>query len=277
MHMKRLIIAALLLAALASVGAVQRYHGMVVARKNVESGDFTYYSTYFDGTNDYMRIDSSSLIADGKTGLVSFWIKMDDSSSDTTGYIPFLIGDNVRSNAFYVERSDASRIKIYGYNSSGTLIFYVYSGANTVTKGAWHHVLASWDLSTAGRRYIYIDGVASTTQATFTDDNIFYSVTNSTPRHIVGSLYNGSAKIYGYISEFYFTNEWLDISVESNRLKFRTSGGKPEDLGADGSTPTGTQPKIYLPNPYSTFNENAGSIGDFTVTGALGDGGAEIP
>ena len=55
----------------------------------------------------------------------------------------------------------------------------------------------------------------------------------------------------------------------SNRLKFLTASGEPADLGADGSTPTGTQPLIYLANATATFQNNLGSGGNFTENGAL--------
>jgi len=84
--------------------------------------------------------------------------------------------------------------------------------------------------------------------------------------------YNGALKSNGAISEFYFApNQYLDLSVEANRRKFITADGKPADLGADGSTPTGTAPAIYLPNRAALIGTNAGTGGNFTVNGAPKD------
>ena len=53
---------------------------------------------------------------------------------------------------------------------------------------------------------------------------------------------------------------------------FLASDGKPANLGADGSTPTGTQPILYLANPFATFQNNLGSGGNFTENGELTEG-----
>lgn len=52
--------------------------------------------------------------------------------------------------------------------------------------------------------------------------------------------------------------------------KFRNPAtGKPVDLGADGSTPTGTAPGVYLTGGAATFATNLGTAGSFAVTGTL--------
>jgi hypothetical protein len=63
----------------------------------------------------------------------------------------------------------------------------------------------------------------------------------------------------------------LDLSVEANRRKFISAAGKPVSLGANGSTPTGSQPIIYLANPTATWQDNLGAGGNFTENGALAD------
>ncbi len=88
---------------------------------------------------------------------------------------------------------------------------------------------------------------------------------------------DGTLGFNGLLSEFFFTDQLLDLSNPANLLKLRTAGGKPANLGLTGSTPTGTTPRIYLHNPYSTFQTNVGTGGNFTVTGALTDGGADKP
>ena len=62
------------------------------------------------------------------------------------------------------------------------------------------------------------------------------------------------------------------MSTATNRLKFLAADGKPANLGADGSTPTGTQPILYLANPFGTFQNNLGSGGNFTENGELTEG-----
>ncbi len=86
---------------------------------------------------------------------------------------------------------------------------------------------------------------------------------------VIGSDENANNKFHGDIAELYWTNEYIDLSSASNRLKFLTASGEPANLGADGSTPTGTQPLIYLANATATFQNNLGSGGNFTENGAL--------
>jgi hypothetical protein len=78
----------------------------------------------------------------------------------------------------------------------------------------------------------------------------------------------------GGMAELFFApGQFLDFSVQSNRRKFRSSGGKPISLGADGSTPTGTKPLIYLhlddAETANNFATNRAGNGNLTVTGAL--------
>jgi hypothetical protein len=80
----------------------------------------------------------------------------------------------------------------------------------------------------------------------------------------------------GVLGQFYFDPNYIDLSVQANREKFVSGTGasvKPVDFGTDGSTPTGTQPIIYLNNPFGTFQNNLGSGGNFTEAGQLEDGG----
>lgn len=74
-------------------------------------------------------------------------------------------------------------------------------------------------------------------------------------------------------AEYYFTTEYIDFSQEANRLKFRDAFGNPVSLGADGKTPTGTAPLIYMRFPPDSKGTNAGTAGAFSVNGTISDGG----
>lgn len=68
-------------------------------------------------------------------------------------------------------------------------------------------------------------------------------------------------------------NTFIDFSVTGNRRKFISAAGKPVNLGADGSIPTGTAPAIFQrrapADAAATFADNLGTGGDFTITGTL--------
>ena len=61
----------------------------------------------------------------------------------------------------------------------------------------------------------------------------------------------------GCIGPIWMTDEEIDFSQASNRLKFTdaSNNGTIKDLGADGSTPTGTQPKIYIRGDASSITQ----------------------
>lgn len=249
--------------------------GSIGGVDNTAGGSFTYYSTAFDGTNDYCdRVADFTGISDGQTGLFSCWVKMDTSSSDT-GFYEFLTFGNFN---FRVSRRNAGEVLIRCRNTATTEVMEIKSNNNSCIKASgWTHILASWDTGTAGRRHIYVNGSDQTTQVVFTaGSTIDYTWTGVE----VGAGSGGQQKFPGLMCELYFTTPaaWFDITNSTNRDKFFNSGNsKPVDLGADGSTPTGTQPILYLRNPFSSFETNLGSGGNFTVVGALGDGGADIP
>jgi len=73
----------------------------------------------------------------------------------------------------------------------------------------------------------------------------------------------------GCIGPIWMTDEHIDFSVASNREKFTDSTGRGhiKDLGADGSIPTGTQPKIYFKgNALNLTQHGSLSLGTGTIT-----------
>lgn len=235
-------------------------------------GGFVYTSTGFDGSTNYLNRGSSLTgLNDGMQGLLSFWVKMGIGTDDSNQIFMSNPGGQFGFQA-YRDSSD-NRIHIIGSNASFDFVLNLTSSTNSVmVSSGWVSVIASWDLSTAGRRYALINGSDQTNAITFTTgENIKYTY---------GSEWNvcsdSSQTAYPkcLLSEVYFTTEWLDAA--SALAAFRATG-HPKNLGANGSTPTGTQPLLYLHNPYSSFQTNLGSGGGLTVHGTLGNGGTDIP
>lgn len=243
------------------------------------ASSYTYYSSYFDGTNDHLYITAGlSGEADGAEGLLSAWLKLDGSASDGAAY--YITCTN--NGAFSVYRTSGNKIGLVGFNPAWSKVFEIRTSSNiwhgTSAVTGWVHLLASWDMSTAGRRHLLINGNSDLAEFTFTAGSTINYDDASAYR--VGSADGTTGKWYGYMSEVYLsyaTGSYMDLTVAGNVSKFRTSGGKPENLGSDGSTPTGAQPILYLKNEYSTFQNNAGSGGNFTEAGEITDGGADIP
>jgi hypothetical protein len=243
----------------------------------------------FDGTDDYLDITSLTGIADSKVGLVSLWFKLTDSldatrrtTSGTNVFLgskyPNTIWTKTDGNTrrilatqaarFTVALNSVGRLHTAGQNASGTSIFNQQTKQNIGTDG-WTHVMASWNLGT-GASHMYVNGYTQQQAVTtLTDDSIDY--TNGI--WTVGALNtSGTVATYfpGSLSELYFANEYLDLSDADNREKFiDVDAVGPVSLGSDGSTPTGTQPLIYLQFATSSaLGTNSGSGGDFTVNGS---------
>lgn len=232
---------------------------------------WTYYATVFDGVNDWLSMASTPTgLADGKAGAVSFWIKMDAGSSDTTTY--FLISSG-SGNHFYLFRDSAARLVIYGETSGAANILYTLSsvGAIAIADG-WVHVLASWNLATTTTR-LYINGVTDNNPSVVVDGTLDYDIGT----FFVGAHFASTGLLPASLCEVWFDDTYIDFSDAGNRAKFRTAGGKPVDLGADGSTPTGTAPVLYLRNEVPAFETNVGGGGGMTENGTLVDGGADKP
>ena len=142
-----------------------------------------------------------------------------------------------------------------------------HSSITITADGIWHHIMFSSNTSTDAHN-LYVDGVNVLDKQNSTTGTIDFTRTN----YSVGAEVNGNSKFNGDIAELYFTTEFIDLSTHTNRLKFLAADGTSADLGADGSTPTGTQPILYLANPFGTFQNNLGSGGNFTENGELTTG-----
>ncbi|MCR4341863.1 MAG: hypothetical protein NUW01_18460, partial [Gemmatimonadaceae bacterium] len=135
----------------------------------------------------------------------------------------------------------------------------------------WNHLAWAYNLATPVA-YLYINGAdAEVAGSTETDDTIDYTVTNhgiGGRPDVAGSLLN--ADLADVLIAF---GEFFDISNSANLLKLRSAAGKPLNLGANGATPSGSQPIMFFRRApgaaASTFATNLGGGGDFTITGAL--------
>ena len=217
----------------------------------------------FDGTNDYMtRGADLTGLADGKQGILSFWFRKDGGD----GSNQYILANDLERFRCIIQSNN--KFMVDADNVSGNKLFIETAAAHTAS-ATWKHFLSSWDLATAGARFIYISDAADLTVTVFTNDTIDYTDTDWS----IGVNTSGSQKFNGCLAELFFHTTYLDISVEANRRKFISASGKPVDLGADGSTPLGVQPLVYQRvadgAAASTFATNLGSGGNFTITGSL--------
>lgn len=243
--------------------------GAGVATASSSGTEITCDAADFDGTNDNLRRTSTFSPAPSsstKQGIVSIWFNRDVAAVSHT-LLDVGVGSSYRTQVIL---ADTDELTIRCSTDGGTTICLEMSTTSDPSTGAWHHLLASWDFATA-TEHLYIDGVSNVTVPTRNNTAIDYSGINDND---VGALGAGSFRFNGGMAEVYFAiGQYLDFAAEANRLKFRSSGGKPMSLGTDGSLPTGTVPTIYLHlddgETANNFAINRTAAGNFTVTGSL--------
>lgn len=232
-------------------------------------------SADFDGTNDYMTRGAALTGAvDSKLGLISLWFRLDggDASTMRLCYGASTVGGNTARNITVI-RQISNFIRIQGFNAAGGSILAI-DNTNALTAGAtWRHLLASWDMADTAKRHLYVDDVSDLNPIVYTNDTVNYASADFG----IAARPDGVQKFNGCLAEVYMNfGVYLDLSVESNRRKFRTAAGLAADLGADGSTPTGSAPTIYLHlatgEAVANFATNRGTGGDFSISGTLETG-----
>jgi hypothetical protein len=210
----------------------------------------------FDGSADYYsRASDLDGNADGKVGLLSAWVNLNGGDATTMCLLA-----NTTSR-FIFQRSSADHFQVLGRNTSGTNVLGIRTtGVSYVASSTWYHVLASWDL-VSGDTHIYVNDVSNILETTADDDEIEYTRSS----WAIASDTAGANKANVSIAELYFAEEYLDLSVGSNRRKFILDDGTPASLGPNGEHPTGTRPIIYASD--GDGSNNLGTGGDFVANG----------
>jgi hypothetical protein len=229
---------------------------------------YTPNAVKFDGANDYLtRGGDLTGIADSKSGIFSAWVRLDGGDGVEIRLLNLYSSSSPPNPAFIVQRQIDNTFRFRGKKSDGTAILELITGNKFLAGAKWLHLLASWDLA-ANVSSIYVSDVSSQTVVIRTNDTLDYLTVGA--NWSVGADSVGGYKFNGALSDLYFApGQYLDFSVEANRRKFIDASGRPVDLGATGSTPTGDPPAIFLKGNSSGFGVNSGSGGNFTVNGAL--------
>lgn len=240
--------------------------GQNIAITVTDVNEYVATASDYDGTNDYAKRGADLTgIADGKAGTLSLWLKFTSGSDATTPKIFSFNNNGATSEHFVLQRlaGPGGQMDLVGYNAAGTIILRLTTSTAHLAAAGWFHFLASWDLAATTSALYINDVVASYLIHTNTNDTLDYTNGNT----IVGARVDGALKTTACYSEILFHTTYIDLSVTANRRKFISAAKKPVDLGVDGSTPLGVQPLLYAPN--GNASTNAGSGGNFTVTGTL--------
>ena len=234
---------------------------------------FTCDAADFDGTNDWLNRGADFTgSANSSLGIFSGWVRIDGNDGTARG----LVRDTGGFAEMEISNTDKFIIRMFSPDPGGVQIIIMATTTSYTTDAAWRHFLASWSVDfTVGNKltHLYINDVSDKNLTT--DSVLGYSVDYTRADWIVGARSAaGAGPFSGALAEVYFApGQFLDFSTEANRRKFISATGKPVDLGADGSTPTGTAPIVYCRMAdgaaASTFGTNLGSGGGMTINGTL--------
>ena len=221
----------------------------------------------FGGAAAMTKSAKWSTVSSSKVGTFSMWIDLASDGADK-----LLLSSTISSGAqdtIGLLAANYFYVRLWNDGSS-TLGLYLVTATTTITaaKGV-QHIIASWDIG-ANAYAIYIDGVAQEFSAETRNDvaagwgqcdnlEVMRQNTNFTP-----------ASIGDYWCDL---GVYIDLTSATNREKFRSSGGKPVFLGADGSIPTGSAPDAFFSGDHDAFHTNKGGGGGMTEVGTIGDGG----
>lgn len=202
--------------------------------------------------------------SDTKTGTVSVWFQTTAAMNGTSAVI-LSNGADASTLRFMCIKQSTEKIRVIGYNVAGSTSIALDS-TSTVNDHVWHHLLASWDTSTAASCKLYLDGSDDTNLVARADQIIDYT-RNNWATH---TRYDVAFQWKGDLAELWFDNTAIDITSAANRAKF-SSGGKPVSLGGSGQRPTGSAPLLYMRGGAANWGTNYAGTGDFTVTGTFSD------
>jgi len=227
---------------------------------------FATQSTRFNGTSSRLNNASLSYVGSDE-GTVAFWLYENDSWAQLkTIFNARLSGGGI---SMEVKTYSAGRI---AFNLTGASDFI--TATDTFTTGQWHHVIWSYKAGSGGWNKISIDGSGSLIDATSLTSATL-SIDDTQTYMLVATEDTGSGFFKGDLAYIYINlSTALDLSVQANREKFILAGA-PVNLGADGSTPTGSQPHFYLDGGASMVN--LGTAGSLTATDLAAGGTPALP
>lgn len=230
----------------------------------------SYYAnaSQFDGTNDHLSKASAISAATSSQGTFTCWLN--PTALPSTACAILQLDDGAGQGLFIAIAPDGSLILQLNANS-GANTFGLASASGALTTGVWQFIGGDWDTNFSAGNKLGNLYVGDTSVGSKSDTDSAFSIDYSTrTTNRIGWDTGGSLDRYnGGMAELTFSTTRLDLSNTTNRRKAFSAAGKPVDLGADGSLLYGSQPAVYLNNPFGSFQTNKGAGGNFTVTGAL--------
>ena len=207
--------------------------------------------------NDYLYAGSLANTVDSPRGTYSVWLRFQAGD----GQLQMLSVAQVVGIGGVV-RTASNQLELLMQNCLGVPLLDMRSAGTVTTSSGWVHLLASWDV-TANRAQLYLgDAVDEVANPGIVAGNICYA----SLRWGIGGLAGG--QLDADVAELYADlTTSLDLSIDANRRAFSDAGGKPVDLGARCSSPTGHIPTGCFTGDVATWSTNQGAGSGFEPGG----------
>jgi len=233
----------------------------------------------YNGTNSYFSVEGGTTDLsdnfDVDNTMISFvtWLKPTSSLTGTENFTIFGLFDGTGN-------ADGIKLAIFTGGGYGAALQFSYGDRGSED----HRLIKAIPLPTTRFTCVMINlPVGFTSDAEMWYNNgasLIDANPTLNPTSTQGSLYTPKEPFIGKdpedgrhwpgcIGPIWMTDEHIDFSVAANREKFTDSTGQGfiKDLGADGSIPTGTQPKIYFKGNASNITQHGSlSLGTGTLT-----------
>lgn len=217
-------------------------------------GAYTAPGVRFNGSNtNLLNASAMTGVAASKVGTLSFWLKMMGGDSTLQRVLNF-----GPSDAIVCERKADNTLLVTGPGA-----FAATSSTTLVSGGDWVHAICSWDVA-AGVIKLFLNDVDRTSGPVTIN-----TASTLAGLSVIGCDSGGSLRINAEIAELYFNPVYFDLTVTANRRKFINASGFPVDLGSTGNGPTGSAPPIWLSGNSTTFPNNGGTGGAYSIAGTL--------
>ena len=220
---------------------------------------------HFDGATYLTHSGALTGAANGKSGLLSLWIR---NTQAVGGYRDaFLITISGSTNALALAIDTATgAFYARGFTSGAVKILDIETTTALVSMSNYANVIMSWNLATP-RGQVYVNNVSDIAASpTLTNNTINYAATNG---QSVGASPAGTNSLTGDMADLQlWLNVDVDISVAANRANFiNATTLEPVDQSV-AATAFGTQ-TVLMSGALGAWATNKGSGGGFTANGTL--------
>ncbi len=229
---------------------------------------------FFDGINDYLERGGNF------TGLVDSYSMT--FSAFFKGFFPGHDGSwqmflsEPTLSYIYIGKNSSNTISCYIRSVSGGGSVYFESTTPITVSSGWTHILISFDGRNPKKIQLLINGVDDYNPSSLIDawpmggDKI---ITSGITNWHLGAYSTGIYPFSGLLAEPFFniSDDFFDISVNSNMRKFLKPDNTPNYLGINGQLPLGISPTMFCSTPYATQ-----SVADFILNKGTGGGMNQI-